>query len=213
MLESVKWEAIPRENMTKGHLKDNRENGMIPAVVSSRGKESTSLFVKLSDLQRRPYGNFIVDLVFPDKKEPINCFLKNIQFSHVGYKILHVDFQELTKGQEVDIEIPLKLTGEPVGLDTGGIVNQLIDKVMIRTLPRHLPEKFEMDISHLDVNDSIDITELELPEEITLLDPTEGTVASIIVPKEEPLEPETEEEEEELEEEEETETEESSEEK
>lgn len=204
MLETVKWEAIPRDDMTKGQLKDKRKEGMIPAVVSSRGKESTSFFVKLSDLERRPYGNFIVDLVFPGKKKSVNCFMKNLQFSHVGYKILHVDFQELTRGQEVDIEIPLRLTGEPVGLDKGGIVNQMIDSVMIRTLPRHLPEKFEMDIAHLDVNESIDITELDLPEEITLLDPTEGTVASIIIPKEEPLEPETEEEEEELEEEEET---------
>lgn len=197
MLETVKWEATPRGDMTKGELKSSREKGMIPAVISTRGKESTSFFVKFSDLQRRPYGNFIVELLFPERKEPVNCFLKNVQFSHVGYKILHVDFQELTKGQEVDIEIPLQLNGEPVGLDKGGIVNQLIDSVMIRTLPRHLPEKFEMDISHLDVNESIDITELQLPEEILLLDPTEGTVASIIVPKEEPLEPETEEEEEE----------------
>jgi large subunit ribosomal protein L25 len=196
MLANVKWEAIPRGDMTKGELKKKREEGLIPAVVSSRGKESTSLFVKLSDLQRRPYGNFTIDLEFTDNRDNITCFMKNIQFSHVGYKILHVDFQELTKGQEVDIEIPLQLVGEPVGLDKGGIVNQLIDSVLIRTLPRYLPEKFEMDISHLDVNESIDITELKLPEEISLLDPTEGTVASIIVPREEPVETEEAEEEE-----------------
>ncbi len=197
MLTNVKWEAIPRGDMTKGELKKKREEGLIPAVVSSRGKESTSLFVKLSDLQRRPYGNFTIELEFNDNREPITCFLKNIQFSHVGYKILHVDFQELTRGQEVDIEIPLQLTGEPVGLDKGGIVNQLIDKVLIRTLPKYLPEKFEMDISHLDVNESVDITELKLPEHITLLEPTEGTVASVTVPRAEPVE--TEETEEEIE--------------
>lgn len=183
MLKTINWEATKRKPMTKGELKAQRKEGFIPAVISSRGKESVAVFLKEYDLYKRPSGNFRIELKVKGIKEPFDCFLMNLQYNFSADKIVHADLQELTKGQELDVDVTFDLQGEPEGLKMGGILNTGITSVRIRTLPRNIPEKITVDISGLKLGESVNISDIEFSEDHTLIEPLEGTIAYVSEPK------------------------------
>lgn len=188
MIKTIKWEATKRKPMTQGELSDARKSGLVPAVITERGKDSTPIMMNVLDLEKRPFGNFRVELKVKGIKEPFDCFLKTLQYNHTADKIIHADFQALTVGQEVDIDVSFEIVGEPAGLKMGGILNTGITSVKIRTLPRNIPEKITVDISHLNIGESFNITELEFHERYTLLEPTEGSIAYVSEPRIEEVE-------------------------
>jgi len=184
-LESVKWQAFKKEGLTKGQLKAKRREGLVPAVLNKKGQEPLTFFVNSMDIKNKPSGNIKITLEIEDQKEPILCFLKSIDRDYTTNPI-HADFQELTIGQELDVEVHIKLIGEPKGVKSeGGILNVGVTSIKIRTLPKNMPENIEVDISMLKVGDAIDVKDIKLGEDYTLIEPTEGLVASVIVPKEE----------------------------
>lgn len=183
MLQTIKWEAARRENITQGEMKAKRMAGFVPAVVISRGKESTSVFLNAYDLKKRPFGNFRIELQIEGEKETVDCLLKALQYNHTADSIIHADLQELTKGQELDVEVSFELVGTPVGIKNGGVLNHGISSVMIRTLPRNIPEKIIVDISKLNVGDSLHVSDVKFGGDYTLLEPTEGTIAYISEPR------------------------------
>ncbi|WP_022850887.1 50S ribosomal protein L25 [Limisalsivibrio acetivorans] len=194
MIETIKWKAEKRGELTKGQLKNLRDNNIIPAVLSSRGKESTLLTLSRIDVDKRPYGNFRIELDIPGESEPVDCYITNLQYDSMSDFIIHAELQELTKGQKIDLEVPLHVVGEPAGAEQGGILSQSINSVLIRTLPRHMMDKIDIDVSKLEIGDSITIDDLNLSEDYILLDPTEGTIVSVVPPQaEEDLEPSTDE--------------------
>jgi len=192
MAKTINWEGTKRKDMTQGELKNMRKEGQIPAIISSRGKESTAVFLNEMDLAKRPYGNFRISLKIKGIKEPFDCFLKTLQYNHTSDKIIHADLQALTVGQSLDIDVPLHFVGEPAGIKKGGQLNIVVDSLSIRTLPKDMPESVEVDVSGLNIGDYLSIEDLKLNEAHELLYPTEGTVAFVAEPKlvaEEELEP------------------------
>jgi len=182
MIETIKWEATKRKPMTKGELNEAKKSGLLPAVINFRGKESISIMVNRMDLVKRPYGNFRIELKVKGTKEPYDCYLKEIQYDH-NHELIHADFQGLTVGQEIDIDVAIELIGEPAGLKMAGILNTGYTSVRIRTLPKNMPNSIQVDISDLNIGDSINITDIEFSEFHTLLEPLEGTVASVLAPR------------------------------
>jgi len=183
MIQTIKWTATIRENMTDGELNAKRKSGFVPAIISTRGKESTAVFLLASDLKKRPYGNFRIELTVEGIKEPFDCFLKDLQYNHTSDTIIHADLQGLTVGQELDIDILIELVGNPEGVKAGGVLNTSIHSVRIRTLPKNMPEKIVVDISKMKIGDSIHISDIKFSDLHTLLEPTEGTIVSIAEPR------------------------------
>jgi len=182
MLETIKWEAEKRKDMTKGEMKTARKSGLVPCNINLKGEDSVQIMMNTLDIEKRPFGNFRIELKVKGIKDPFDCFLKDIQYNY-NSDIIHVDFQGLTVGQEVDIDVAFELIGESVGVKQGGILNTGVSSVKIRTLPRNMPNSIQVDISELKIGDSIGITDVKLSEDHTLLEPTEGVVVSILAPK------------------------------
>ena len=182
MIETIKWEATKRKDMTQGEMKAARKSGLVPAIINLKGKESVSVMMNLIDIQKRPFGNFRIELKVKGIKEPFDCFLKTIQYNF-NQDIVHVDFQGLTVGQELDIDVAFELLGEPAGVKMGGILNTGVTGVKIRTLPKNMPNSIQVDISGLNIGDSINVTDIKFSENHTLIEPLEGVVASILAPK------------------------------
>ncbi|ADD67266.1 ribosomal 5S rRNA E-loop binding protein Ctc/L25/TL5 [Denitrovibrio acetiphilus DSM 12809] len=183
MIQTIKWDATKRKQMTDGELNDMRRQGFVPAIISIRGEDSVSVFLNAKDIQKRPFGNFRIELKVKGIKEPFDCFLKTLQYNHTSDKVIHADLQALVKGQEIDIDVHFDFVGEPAGLKMGGILNTGHTSVKIRTLPRNIPEKITVDISGLNIGDSIHISDIKFSEEHTLLEPTEGTIAYVSEPR------------------------------
>lgn len=183
MIQTIKWEASKRKPMTQGEMKANRKEGLVPAVISLRGEESVSVFLNALDIQKRPFGNFRIELKVKGVKEPYDCFLKSMQYDHFAGKPIHADLQGLIKGQEIDIDVHFELTGEPAGVKQGGILNTDITSVKIRTLPRNIPEKITIDISGLKIGESLHISDVKFSDDHTLLEPLEGAIVHISEPR------------------------------
>ncbi len=113
--------------------------------------------------------------------------LKNVEFDPVTDRALHADFYVLDEKTPVKIKIPVRLTGTAIGVrDGGGRVFQPLRIVRVKVLPERIPSQFELDISHLEIGDSIQVGELDL-DGIELLDDPSITIVTIAPPKSEEL--------------------------
>jgi large subunit ribosomal protein L25 len=108
--------------------------------------------------------------------------VKNVQKRPVYDKVLHVDFLQVSMERAVQVEVPIHLVGNPVGVVNGGVVDQHLRVAMIESLPGQIPEFIEVDISNLDIGDSIHIHEISLPG-VKLLDAPDVAVVGVTPPE------------------------------
>ncbi|MGD9807267.1 MAG: 50S ribosomal protein L25 [Deferribacterales bacterium] len=183
MIETIKWEGTKRKPMTQGEMKAMRKSGLVPAIISRRGEESVEVFLNAMDIEKRPFGNFRIELKVKGIGEPFDCFLKTLQYSYNRTSVVHADLQGLVVGQELDIDIAIELIGDAPGVKEGGILNTGVTSLKIRTLPKNMPSSIQVDISKLKIGESINVTDIKLADVHTLIDPTEGNIVSIAEPR------------------------------
>lgn len=119
-----------------------------------------------------------------------------MQIDPVTREIVHLDFMEVSAGQKLDVEIPIVTLGDAPGVKEGGMLEAGIRELQVRCLPKDLPEVIELDVSQLQIGDSIHIEDIqEKYPDIEFLQPLNTTLVSVLIPK---MEVEEEEEGEEL---------------
>ena len=106
--------------------------------------------------------------------------LKAMQMAPIKDVILHIDFLQVSMERAVQVEVPIHFVGAPEGLAKGGVIEQHLRSIMIESLPGQIPEKIEIDISALDIGDSIHISDLNLPN-IKLLAPPNVAIVGVTV--------------------------------
>ena len=105
-------------------------------------------------------------------------------------RILHVDFIRISMTDKIDVSVHLNFIGEPVGTEEGGVLSMVTRVVDVKCLPGDIPEQFDVDISELNIGDSITAESLVLDDEIELITPLDTTLAQVLAPmSEEELEP------------------------
>ena len=191
-------EAKKRELMGKKNAKNYRGEGNIPGVYYFHGNEAIPLLfdgMKLTQFLMGHRG--LIDLKIEGEKEPLKCFLKDYQRDPVTDVPIHVDFQGVKMGEKIVIYVPLVVRGTPAGVKVGGIMEHITRELEIECFPKDLPEILEVDVSQLEIGDSIHIEDLKY-ENITILDDPEETVVLVEAPRIVVEEEVSEEEEEEL---------------
>jgi large subunit ribosomal protein L25 len=175
---SVTITAEKRAKTTNGYVNKLRREGRIPAVLY--GKEITPELLHVDESEVRKLGErSFVDLRLEGKAYQV--MVRDIQKDPVKDNWLHIDFYKVEKNQPVDTEVPLVLSGEAAGVKAGGIVEQHLRTVEVRALPARLPQELTLDISSLEIGDTLQLKSLHLPQGVELLtDPS--TVAVSIVP-------------------------------
>ncbi len=190
MIQTIDWKAIKREPGKKSEVKQYRRKGYIPVEVYGKGHENVHAYIYWKDLVDRPHGNFLINLHIEGEEEPRVCILKDIQYNYLGDQPIHVDLYEVTFGVELDVEVPVELVGTPVGLEKGGLLEQHLHYLLVRTVPRKIPEKIEVDVSKLDIGDVLHVADITPPEDVKILTPPEEVIAVVTEPEEQPLEEE-----------------------
>ncbi|RMD46464.1 MAG: 50S ribosomal protein L25/general stress protein Ctc [Aquificota bacterium] len=190
MVQRIEWKALKREVGKKSEVKQFRKKGYIPVEIYGKGHENTHAYIYWKDLADRPHGTFLIDLKIEGEEEPKVCILKDIQYNYLGDTPIHVDLYEVTFGVELDVEVPVELTGKPIGLEKGGLLEQHLHTITVRTVPRNIPEKIEVDVSKLDLGDVFHVSDIEVPEGIKIMTPSEEVVAVVIEPEVETVEEE-----------------------
>jgi len=197
-MAEVTLEAKKREISTKGAINQIRKDGKVPGVFYMKGNEGIPIVVEENDINHLVFTSesHLIQLKIEGAKEDMyESILKDIQFDPVTDKVVHFDLRGITRGEVIQLEIPLMLNGTPVGIKEGGILQQVLHKLQIECLPRHIPAHLEFDVTELKFGETVTVADLNF-ENVTILNNESSVVLSIVAPK--MVEEETEEGEEEL---------------
>lgn len=182
---------IRQGKQTRGDLRKIREAGKVPAVVYGYGTKNIS--VKVDEVEfikviREVGRNGVIQLGVGSKE--IKVMVADYQFDPLKNQITHIDFLAINMSEERTVEVPVHLTGEAPGAKEGGVVEQPIFDLEITATPDNIPEYIEVDISELEIGDSIAVNELKVSGNFTIENDPEDAVASVVAPTEEPTEEE-----------------------
>jgi large subunit ribosomal protein L25 len=199
--ERVKLKVEGRETNGSATARRLRASGYIPGVLYGEGKEAVSFAVAERDLRRALTGEHgthaILDVVVGDDGDKArHAVLKEVQLHPTRRKLLHVDLHEVRLDRAIQATVVVELIGEAEGVTMGGVLTQINREVNVEALPMEIPDRLELDISGLNIGDSLRVSDLVVPEGVKLLDDEETVLASVAQPRVEE-EPEVAEEEEE----------------
>jgi large subunit ribosomal protein L25 len=182
-MEKVVIEAQKRDKIDKPSRSALRKEGKVPAIFYSKHHEP--LPVQFSERAIHP-------LVFTSKTslislnveghEELDCIIKDVQFDPVTEKIVHIDLLGLKKGEKIQIEVPVQLLGNPVGIKEGGILQHTLHKVEIECLPADIPEHLEIDVANLKLGQAIHAGDLKF-DNFVILNSPESIIAAVTHPK------------------------------
>ena len=182
-MERLSIVAEKREEQGKGVARSLRRNGMVPAVLYRGGGSQSIKLVKkdLAKLINSMSGEQVmVDLEFKDGEKKL-ALLKNYQVDPIRGELLHTDFFEVSLTEEVRIPIHVTTTGEPIGVRRdGGILQHTLREVMIECLPDKIPGKTVVDISKLEVGQSIHVSDLTFEEGIKVLTDLNDVIVTVV---------------------------------
>ncbi|MBE1447179.1 50S ribosomal protein L25 [Paenibacillus sp. OAS669] len=187
--------AEVRGTNTKSERKGLRAKGKIPAVVYGSKVTNTPIAVDekelLALLRSNPHA--IIQMELPDSgKQPV--MINEVQRDAILKNVLHVDFHQINMDEPVTTTVRLDFTGEPVGVNMGGILQIQHHEIEIRCLPTHIPASIEVDISGLEIGGSMLISDLKVDPSIEIKSIANDVLVTVLAPQKEDLPADTEEE-------------------
>lgn len=178
--------ASKRSDTGTGRVGRVRNSGKIPAVLYGKKVQNTNLVVDTKTftkiINNSASDNILVNLQV-DGAEQL-ALVQEVQHDHIKGGILHVDFHAIAMDEEIHAHVPVETTGEAVGAKMGGQLEILLHTLEVRCLPKDLPERISIDVTHLNVGDAVHVRELKVPEGVSLR--LDGDVVVVIL--EEPKE-------------------------
>lgn len=164
-----------------------RVEGYIPAVVYSHGK-SDVLKINEKEFSNLFKGHIsesvIFDLHIEGKSEgDLMAFVKDYQADPVTGRILHLDLFRVTKGEKIKTHVHIELVGTPKGLKMGGILEHGERELFVHCAPADLPEKITVDISELELGDSIHVSDIKVSDKIEILTSANSIIAAVEKPR------------------------------
>ena len=173
--------ATIRESVGKSHARRLRRKGEIPCILYGVEKDTVRLSVSHRDFERllsETRSVFIVD--FGDTKQ--RSVIREIQYHPVKGDMIHVDFLRVKAGQEISVSVPLKFVGNSEGEKVGGIFQEIKVDLEITCLPKYIPENLEINISELNLGDSIHVSDLNF-ENITIKAESNTAICTVAMPR------------------------------
>jgi len=173
-----------RENLGKGGARKARAAGQIPGVLYGHGEEPVPVSVgaREFDLALRGHkgGNPIVNLAVAGGE--YTALIRDVQYDPLTHDILHLDFQHISLTETIEVKVAVHLTGLPLGVkDGGGILETILRELEVRCLPTAIPSSIEVDVSHLNIGDSVHVSEVAVPD-VTILNDGAETIATVVPP-------------------------------
>lgn len=188
-MDTLTLNAQPRETGKK-NTKAVRREGLVPCVLY--GPDTDPVHFSVEELQLRPLvftGDTYRVAVDLDGKVH-DCIVKDIDFNPISEEPLHIDFRALTEGEKITLDIPVSVIGEAPGMRAGGELIRALTALEIRCLPKDIPGRIAVDISAMQIGDSIHVSDLELGDNVEILSDSERTVVTVSTRTEVEEEPE-----------------------
>jgi large subunit ribosomal protein L25 len=201
MAKTVSLQVSQRAGVGRTALKAVRQAGRVPGVLygktGDRAVRSRPIEIDARKLDALLHSssseNVLVDVEVADaggaKVDQHLALLQDVQHHPIEDYIIHIDLHEIAQDEILHAEVPVVSVGEPDGVKNGGgLLETMLRTIRVACLPRDLPELFTVDVSHLKIGESVHVSELKLPEGVTISNPPELPVFSVFAPKEEVVE-------------------------
>jgi large subunit ribosomal protein L25 len=186
MKTSFELIAEVREKHGTGASRRLRHEGKVPAILYGGHSDARALSLShqklLIMLENERFYSTIINLKVGEEKQA--AILKDVQRHPYKNAVLHIDFQRVEENEKIRISIPLHFKGEAIApgvKSQGGMVSHMRTEIEVSCLPKDLPEFIEVDISGLSLNESIHLSQLQLPPNVQLLDLSKGDAAVVAI--------------------------------
>ena len=181
--------ATKRVRLGKGGSKKVREEGKIPAILYGKGSEPIPLIIDPSELKTAldtDAGiNTLLELKIEEEGSETTklTFLRDVQYNHITSMPVHFDFQELRMDKRIRVKVPVRITGRSKGVKEGGLLEEIIRDIEVECLPGDIPNSFDLDVTELDLNHSLHVSDIEVDEKVEILNDPKSPIVSVIIPK------------------------------
>lgn len=182
MAKKTSLKAAPRARTGSGRLNQMRREGWIPSVIYGKGTDNINLKVDAKTftdlLAHSSSENILVNLEIEGHGTRL-AFLQSVQHDSLSGVTLHADFRSIDENTPITAHIPTHLNGESAGVKAGGLIEQYVHAIEITCLPNDLPETIEVDISALQIGDSLHIGEITYPAGVRATHAADVVVAHV----------------------------------
>jgi large subunit ribosomal protein L25 len=185
--ERTKLIVAQREKLGSAESRRLRKEGLVPGVLYGNG-EPISISIAERELRRALTGasglHSILDVEIDGKGQTHASILKEYQVDPVRGGVTHVDLQEVRLDRAISASVTVELVGseDAPGVREGGVLSQPLREVTVEALPLEVPERIELDVSGMELGDTLRISDLTAPEGVTLLDDPELVMATVTAP-------------------------------
>ena len=194
-----------REDQGKGASRRLRHQGKVPAIIYGAGRPPRALVFDhnrvILKLENESFYSSILNIKVGEKSQA--AILKDVQRHPARPQVMHMDFQRIVEDEEIKMLVPIHFDGEDVApgvKEGGGKVSHLITELEIVCLPKHLPEYLEIDVSELELDAMLKMSDVKLPEGVSVPALAQGEEADrpvvsihiikeVVIEEEEELEP------------------------
>ncbi|MEI3604567.1 50S ribosomal protein L25/general stress protein Ctc [Pseudogracilibacillus sp. SE30717A] len=181
---AISLKAKKREDFTRATTNQLRREGLIPAVVYGKEKETRTVSVDNLELLKtvRDEGRNAIISLDIENDSAVDVMLHEYQTDPVKGDVIHVDFYVVDMKEEMDVAVAIRLDGEAAGAREGGVLQQPLFELQVRAKPRDIPEEIAVDVTDLGIGDSISVADLPVSDKYEFLDDAETTVAVVLAP-------------------------------
>jgi large subunit ribosomal protein L25 len=187
MAQQATIEAASRRGSGKGAARSLRREGKIPAVIYGRGRDPEPLAVDAGALTRLlsqvAASTTLLDVAV-EGRAPVKALIREIQRNPVRPSdIIHLDLYQVQADEKITVEVPVRLVGVPEGVKNfGGVLDHIMHHLSVRVFPADIPEHVDVDVSALNIGQSIHVGELTV-EKLEIMNDAGQTVCTVVAPR------------------------------
>ena len=187
MARQAEIQAAPRSRAGKGTARSLRREGKVPGVIYGRGRTPEAISVDTTELTRLltevSAATTLVDVTV-EGQSPVKALIREIQRNPVRpADIIHLDLYAVRADEKITVEVPIHFTGVPDGVrNFGGVLDQTMHALQIRVLASNIPEHLEVDVTALNIGQSIHVSDLSFPA-LEILSDGSQTVCTVVAPR------------------------------
>jgi large subunit ribosomal protein L25 len=176
--------AEKRDQAGKGAARKIRATGRVPAVLYGPQLDPMRLTVDSRELWHALHTdagtNVLISLAVDG--DTFLTMPREVQRDIVRGTLLHVDFLRIRRDVAIQVDVPIHLTGEAAGVTEGGVIEHHLWELRIECLPASVPESIDADVTNLNIGDSLHVSDLRIPQHLTVLTPKDETIVSVVPP-------------------------------
>ncbi|MBN2130453.1 MAG: 50S ribosomal protein L25 [Sedimentisphaerales bacterium] len=172
MTKTSSLKAEIREHTGSSAAAQVRRQGRIPAIVYGHKEEPAAISLDAHDfVEALHHGSRLLEIKIGRRSE--KAIVKDLQYDHLGRKIIHADLVRVDVTEQVVVTVPIELKGTAQGTHHGGLLEEHADHLEVQCLPTQIPEAIVVPVREVEVGDSIHAGDVELPEGVTLVSPAD----------------------------------------